>query len=202
MHALRHDPRQAGRHRAAAFTLAEVLVTIAILGLAALCVQPILSGRGDIDAQSATRRLIADLAFAQGDAMNRQEFRRIHFFEDGSGWCVLALGAAELDASFDPETAVLVRDPIAGAGAGGALRVDFGRDGLYAGLRVESAAIDGVSRDLTFDPMGGLVSPSGAASTGGSVVLRSPDRAYRIDFAPFTGKVRVTDLGADAPVVQ
>ena len=50
--------------------------------------------------------------------------------------------------------------------------------------------------------MGGLVSPAGSASAGGSVVLRSADRAYRIEFAPFTGKVRVTDLDADETVVQ
>lgn len=188
--------------RKAAFTLAEVLVTVVILGIAALCVQPILSGRGDIDAQSAARRLIADLAFAQGDAMNRQEFRRIHFFEDGSGWCVLAVDAAELDAGFDPTTARLLHDPIAGAGLGGAMRVDFGRDGLYAGLRIASAAIDGESRELTFDPMGGLVSSSGSASAGGTVVLRSADSAYRLDFAPLTGKVSLTALAADAATGQ
>jgi prepilin-type N-terminal cleavage/methylation domain-containing protein len=202
MRAIRRFPRFASRRPVAAFTLAEVLVTIVILGLAALCVQPILSGRGEIDAQSAARRLIADLAFAQGDAMNRQEFRRIHFFEDGSGWCVLAIDADALDAAFDPASAALVRDPIAGAGRDGAMRVDFGRDGLYTGLRIESAEIDGESRDLTFDPMGGLVSRTGSASAGGSVVLWSADRAYRIDFAPFTGKVRLAELASDAAVGQ
>lgn len=190
--------RQTSRTRAGAFTLAEVLVTVAILGLAALCVQPILSGRGDIDAQSAARRLIADLAFAQGDAMNRQEFRRIHFFADGTGWCLLAVDATELDAAFDPATARFVRTPVAGSGVGGAMRVDFGRDGLYTGLRFGSVAIDGDSRDLTFDPMGGLVESSGSASAGGSVVLEGADAAYRLDFAPFTGKVRLAALERDA----
>ena len=183
--------------RHAAFTLAEVMVTVVILAIVAACALPLLSGRGDIDMQSAARRLVADLAFAQGDAMNRQEFRRIHFLEDGSGWCVLAVDADGLDADFDATTARFVANPLAGAGGGGAMRVDFGRDGLYTGLRIESAVFDGGARDLTFDGMGGLVDPTGAPSAGGSVTLRSGDGALRLDFAPFTGKVRISAL-ADA----
>lgn len=168
------------------------MVTVAILAVVALWALPVLSGRGDIDAQSAARRLVADLAFAQGDAMNRQEFRRIHFFEDGSGWCVLAAGADELDAPFDASTARFVHDPIAGADRGGAMRVDFGQNGLYTGLRVDLASIDGGARDLIFDPMGGLVDATGGPSAGGSVVLRSGDDATLVEFAPFTGKVRLS----------
>lgn len=174
------------------------MVTVAILAVVALWALPALSGRGDIDTQSAARRLIADLAFAQGDAMNRQEFRRIHFFDDGSGWCVLAVDADALDAPFDPSTARFVTDPIAGAERGGALRVDFGQNGLYTGLRIDAAAIDGDARDLTFDPMGGLVDSAGAPSAGGSVVLRSAEGATLVEFAPFTGKVRLSAWG-EAP---
>ncbi|MEY3143653.1 MAG: hypothetical protein RLY21_2146 [Planctomycetota bacterium] len=184
--------------RRAAFTLAEVMVTVAILAVAALCALPVLSGRGDIDTQSAARRLITDLAFAQGDAMNRQEYRRIHFFEDGSGWCVIAADASELDLPFDAATARLVHDPIVGADRGGAMRVDFGRDGLYTGLRIDSTAIDGDSRDLIFDPLGGLVDATGAPSVGGSVVLRSGEGATLVEFAPFTGKVRVSAWTGDS----
>jgi prepilin-type N-terminal cleavage/methylation domain-containing protein len=186
--------------RHAAFTLAEVMVTVAILAIVALWALPVLSGRGDIDVQSAARRLVTDLAFAQGDAMNRQEYRRIHFLEDGSGWCVLAADADELDLAFDAESARFVHDPIAGADRGGAMRVDFGRDGIYAGLRVDLASIDGGARDLIFDPMGGLVDATGGPSAGGSVVLRSGEDATLVEFAPFTGKVRLS-AWVDAPSI-
>lgn len=166
-------------------------MTVAILAIVALWAIPVLSGRGDIDAQTAARQLVADLAFAQGDAMNRQEYRRIHFFEDGSGWCVLAADAASLGAPFDASSARFIHDPIAGAGRGGAMRVDFGHNGLQTGLRVESASMDGGSRDLIFDPLGGLVDATGAPSTGGSVVLRSGDDATVVEFAPLTGKARL-----------
>jgi len=189
------------RHRArlaAAFTLVEVLATVVILGIVALCALPVLSGRGDIDAQTAARRLMTDMAFAQGDAMNRQEFRRIHFFEDGSGWCILALDAAGLDAPFDAASARFVANPLAGADRGGAMRVDFGRDGLFAGLRIESVSMGDASSDLTFDPMGGIVDATGAASAGGSLVLRSGEGAILIEFAPLTGKVRLAAVAGDA----
>ena len=185
-------------HPRTAFTLVEVLATVVILGIVALCALPILSGRGDIDAQTAARRLMTDMAFAQGDAMNRQEFRRIHFFEDGSGWCILALEAAELGAPFDADSARFLANPLAGADRGGAMRVDFGRDGLFAGLRIESVSMGDASSNLTFDPMGGIVDAAGAASSGGSLVLRSDEGALLIEFAPLTGKVRLATVASDA----
>lgn len=189
--------RRPGRLRAA-FTLVEVLATVVILGIVALCALPVLSGRGDIDAQTAARRLMTDMAFAQGDAMNRQEFRRIHFFEDGSGWCILALDASGLDAPFDAASARFVANPLAGADRGGAMRVDFGRDGLFAGLRIESVSMGDASSNLTFDPMGGIVDAAGAASAGGSLVLRSGEGSILIEFAPLTGKVRLAAVAGDA----
>lgn len=183
---------------AAAFTLVEVLATVAILGIVALCALPVLSGRGEIDLETAARRLMTDMAFAQGDAMNRQEFRRIHFFEDGSGWCVLALDASGLDAPFDAATARFVANPLVGADRDGAMRVDFGRDGLYADLRIDSVEMGDGSRDLTFDQMGGIVDAAGAPSTGGVIVLGSGEDALRIEFAPLTGKVRLAAVGGGA----
>ena len=177
-----------------------MLTTVAVLALIALCAVPILSGRGDIDLQTAARRLMSDMALAQGDAMNRQEFRRIHFFEDGSGWCVLTIGPDSLDAPFEAESARFVANPLAGAGQGGALRVDFGRDGMYAGLRIDSVSIDGGRRDLTFDPMGGIVDGSGSASAGGSLVLAGSEGSILMEFAPLTGKVRLVAV-PDAPRV-
>ena len=191
--------RRAGRR---AFTLAEIIVTVAILGIVALCALPILSGRGDIDAQAVVRRLVTDIGFAQGDAMTRQEYRRIHFLADGSGWCVVAVDAGALAAPFDATAARFVTDPLAGSGAGGALRMDFGRDGRFGDLRIDAVAIDGLSRDLTFDPMGGIVDGQGAASAGGSIVVRSPETGYLIEFSPLTGKVRWSRLGGGSASAQ
>jgi len=194
--------RNDSRHRLRAFTLVEVLATVVVLAIAATLAIPILSGRGEIDSQAAARRLLTDLAFAQADAIAHQEHRRIHFLEDGTGWCVLRVGAAELDEAFDPATARFVADPLAGAGVAGALRCDFGRETGFATARIEDVAIDGSARAITFDPLGGTVSPAGSASSGGSLVIRSPEAAMRIEFAPLTGRARIVAIDAGASAGQ
>lgn len=185
------DGRGAAALRRTGFTLVEVLVTVAILGVIAMAALPLLSGRGDLEAQGAARRLLADLAFAQSDAMTRQEHRRIHFFEDGRGWCVIRVEADELDAPFDMDSADFVVDSLAGAGRRGAMLRQLGAEDDLASVRIEAVEIDGDARAITFDPIGGTVSPSGAPSAGGSIELRTIDGGVRIEFAPLTGRARV-----------
>jgi prepilin-type N-terminal cleavage/methylation domain-containing protein len=187
---VRHVDRFPKRRRPG-FTLVEVLATVTILAIIAFAAIPLLSGRGDFEAQGAARRLLADLAFAQSDAMTRQEHRRIHFFDDGTGWCMVRVEADELDGEFDAENADFVRDPLAGAESGGALLRRFERNDGLATVRVNTVAIDGEARSITFDPLGGTVAPSGAPSTGGFVDIQSTETALRIEFAPLTGRARV-----------
>jgi len=180
-----------------AYTLIEVLIVVAILGLAAAVLIPSMSGRGDFDTQAAVRALISDISFAQSDALANQSFRRIHFYENGNGWCLLKLNEDELNDAFDPATAEYVADPLKGGARGGAYAVDFSQDNRFVSVRLEGVSIDGGRRQLTFDELGGTVTSGGLPGTGGSLILRSPDAAYRLELSPITGKVRVTRL-ADA----
>jgi prepilin-type N-terminal cleavage/methylation domain-containing protein len=180
-----------------AYTLIEVLIVVAILGLAAAVLIPSMSGRGDFDTQAAVRALISDISFAQSDALANQSFRRIHFYEGGTGWCLVKLAEDELAQEFDPETADFVVDPLKGAARGGTYAIDFVQDDRYASERVEGVSIDGGKRDITFDELGGTVTSGGLPGRGGTLILRSPDAAYRLEIAPVTGKVRVTRLAAE-----
>jgi prepilin-type N-terminal cleavage/methylation domain-containing protein len=65
--------KKMGRHVRAGFTMVELLVVVSIIAMSALFAIPYLSGRGDFDAQAAARQFIADVAFAQGDAIARQD---------------------------------------------------------------------------------------------------------------------------------
>jgi len=187
------------RPQGAGYTMIELLVVVAIIAMTAFFAIPYLSGRGDFDAQAAARQFIADVAFAQGDAIALQEFRRIHFLEDGSGWCIVALAPNELDDDFDPATARFVGDPLTGAGGVG-VRGGVGARRTYASLSIEEVAFDGLARHITFDPLGGAVDSSGQPSAGGVVVLRSAERTFRLEVSPLTAKVRVVpvDGGGDA----
>jgi len=194
---LRETPsavRMACRALRRGYTLIEVLIVVAVLGLAAALLIPSLAGRGDFDTQAAVRALIADISFAQSDALSNQEFRRVQFFEDGTGWCLLRVAEADLAEPFDAASAEYVRDPLATGANAGAYVVRLGNDARFGSVRIESASIDGSARFITFDEIGGTVGSSGLPGTGGAIVLRSPDAAYRLDLSPLTGKVRVTRL--------
>jgi prepilin-type N-terminal cleavage/methylation domain-containing protein len=177
-----------------AYTLIELIIVVVLLGLAGALLVPYLSGRGDFDTQAAVRALISDIAFAQSDALANQGFRRVHFFADGRGWCLLRIDETQLNEPYDAATAQYVQDPLQGEQFRSGYIVNFDRQERYKTVMIESVSIDSGRRDLTFDELGGTVGQNGLPGTGGSVVLRSPDAAYRLDIAALTGKVRVTRL--------
>ena len=69
------------------YTLIEILIVVTILGLAATMVVPRIAGRDRLTLQAAVRTLIADMGFAQSDALAQQEYRRLVFIDpDSDGW--------------------------------------------------------------------------------------------------------------------
>jgi hypothetical protein len=65
---------------------------------------------------------------------------------------------------------------------------------------VQAVDLDGGTRAMTFDELGGTVGAGGLPGTGGRIVLTSPQATYQVDVSPVTGKVRVTRLaGAGNP---
>jgi general secretion pathway protein H len=74
---------------ARSYTLIELIIVMAVLALAAAMLVPQLVGRDSLTVQAAIRLLIADLSFAQTDALANQEFRRVVFYDDGAGYCLI-----------------------------------------------------------------------------------------------------------------
>ncbi|NJL31937.1 MAG: prepilin-type N-terminal cleavage/methylation domain-containing protein [Phycisphaerales bacterium] len=71
------EARRVGSRRA--FTLVEVLVVVIIIGIAAAVVVPAMIRPGSLHVQAATRIVIADLLYAQNDAIAQQKPRRAVF---------------------------------------------------------------------------------------------------------------------------
>ena len=70
-------------------------------------------------------------------------------------------------------------------GGGDGYAVDFKEDRRFQGVQLTQAQFSGDEPDTVwFDQMG---APDG----GGHVVLEFEDIAYRVDLAPFTGRVTV-----------
>ena len=137
---------------------------------------------------------MTDILAAQMDAVAQQEFRRIHFFADGSGWCVEVLASGQLGTPFDSATAQFADDETESQGHNQKSYVDFTLDTRYNNMSIVSPLFDAANTSVIFDQTGGIIAPDGSPSTGGSFELQSGEHAWRINLAPLTGKVTVLKI--------
>lgn len=86
-----------------AYTLIEVLVTVVILGIAGAVVVPSMSGAGILRIQAGVRTVVADITFAQMDALAYQEARGIVFSESTNSYTIVQV----LGGLIDPEADAL-----------------------------------------------------------------------------------------------
>lgn len=190
----------------AGYTLIELIIVVALLGTAGAILVPHLVDLKKLEVQAAVRTVIADLSFAQSDALANQEYRRVHFYEDGRGYCLIRLAEADFFKAFDysdgatvADTPDYIIDPLGGAGNLERYAVDFRSDDRYKNVVIESALIEGVGlspsgSDITYDSLGGTVRSPGVPGRGGKIVVSSEDERYEITIAPFTGKLSVRRL--------
>ena len=176
------------------YTLVELLITVALLGLAAAVIVPQFTGTENMRVQAAVRQIIADLTFAQSDALAFQEFRRVHFFEDGSGYCIVRVDETDFADEFDPDAADYIVDPLASSDEGNLYIVDFTRDARFSGVVISDVALDDGWRSVVYDPIGGTIMSGNLPGSGGSITVEGANVRFRITVAPFTGKLSVTEL--------
>jgi len=180
-------PPTSRRRLKAGYTLVEVLVTVTIMGLAAAIVVPNMLKAGTLGVQAGARIIIADLLFAQNEAMAQQSTRRIVFDPDNNSYRVEKYdsGAAAWVLEFNPSK-----------GSGNNQQnyeVEFEEDGRFKGIQIISAvfstAIDGSTSTIEFDDLGN-------PSSGGTIELRFEEHRYEIKVAPFTGRVTVERINS------
>lgn len=159
-----------------AYTLIEVLVVVTIMGLAAAIVVPNMMQGGTLGIQAAARMIIADLLFAQNEAMAQQSLRRVSFDTDANRYAV---------EKFDNATGTwrLEFNPSQNSGDTENYEMDFDDDNRFNGVNIISADFGGRSA-VEFDDLGN-------PSSGGTIRLRFEEHVYDIDVAPFTGRVTV-----------
>ncbi len=178
------------------YTLIELIMVMSVLALAAALLVPHMVGTDNMTVQAAVRLLIADLSFAQSDALANQEFRRVVFYADGAGYCIL--NVANFDevtpADLDDPGVNYVYDPL---GTMGRYIVDYTVDDRFEGVVITEATIDGtilaLRPQITYDQLGGTVRTDSTPGLGGSIVLTFKDSSYRITVSPFTGKLTVVE---------
>ena len=185
-----------------AYTLVEMIVVVAVLGISGSLLVPNLIDRSTFAIQAASRALISDLVFAQSDALANQEYRRLQFIESdepGSGYvgyCIIRVTPENFSYPYDADTADHILDPMSNSDVDGRYIVDFTKDGRFGDVRISHVSIDSGLDYITFDEFGGSVSSSGGVpGTGGEIELEGGDgHRYLVTISPFTGKTTVEVL--------
>lgn len=206
-------PRAGSRPRG--FTLIEVLLIVALLGIAGVLVIPSMNQAGALRVQAGVRTLVSDISFLQAEAIAFQSRRAIWFgkvarlnaetgaweFVDGNGYTMAEVTGPELTLSTnfltDPD------DP----------RRPFFRDfsgGDYGGAIISNARFNG-GELLIFDEIGGTVAELDGPDPGegGEVTIEGSGSQFIVSVQPYSGRVIVTrtrdlqeeeDQVAQAPV--
>lgn len=170
-----HSPHATRRR---AYTLVEVLIVVVLLGIASALVVPNVGSTDVLRIQSTVRAIVADINFAQSDALARQQGRAIIFDQQNNNYAIVEVHSATLNPSDDTIQAVNLRN---------------GRK--FHDSRIESVNFDG-SNVLVFDELGGTVTApaSTTPSSGGSLIISGSNSRFRINVEAYTGRVSVTRL--------
>ncbi len=173
------------RTRSRGFTLIEILIVVTLLGLAAALVVPHMGRSDSLQTQAAVRAIVADISFAQFDAMANQTVRRVEFDVDAN---IMRLLGGDFTTG-DPTDTYILEDPLQG---GREFILDFSDD-RYGGTFIDTVDFDG-NTFITFDAVGGPVDEAFAPSAGGTIRIEGPHASYEIRVNAFTGRITVVNL--------
>jgi prepilin-type N-terminal cleavage/methylation domain-containing protein len=170
-------PNSMTARKSKGYTLIEVLITVTIMGIAAAIIVPNMLQGGSLGVQAGARMIIADLLFAQNEAMAQQSTRRVVFNTDTNSYRVQKYdsGSNSWILEFNPSEGV--RDNKQN------YEVSFDEDNRFQGIEIVSADFNG-SSTIEFDDLGN-------PSSGGTIRLKFQEHEFEITIAPFTGRVTV-----------
>jgi type II secretion system protein H len=159
------------RLRSIGFTLVEVLMVVAVLGIVSAVVVPQVLSSHRLVAQAATRSIVANLSNAQNEAIARQAPITVVFEIEQNRYKLV------------DEDGNLIQQRTTPGGTAQSI-VDFDQGSKYQGVELISAQFGSDSTSVTYDALG-------SPDQGGTVKLRANDHRFRVDVASFTGRITV-----------
>lgn len=168
-----------------AYTLIEVLVVVAILGIAGAMIVPAMGSTGILKTQAALRSIVADITFAQSDAVAFQEKRAIVFDTTNSRYSLVQVPGNTVDIANNT-----MYDPTKPTGK---WVTDFIADQRWGDARITSANFGSSGSTLVFDGLGGPVTDasSNTPGPGGTITVSGAGVSWTITVEAFTGRVTV-----------
>jgi prepilin-type N-terminal cleavage/methylation domain-containing protein len=167
------------------FTLVEMLVVVAILGIAATMILPAISTSDDLQVAAASRVLQGDLLYAQNRAIALQKTHYIEF--NGNSYTLYARDSGA-------SAPYVINNPVTNApytttfGAGGSAS--------FANIAIGTENFGSGSTSLSYDDMGSPWAYNAQADTAttmtqtGSIVLQTASGTFpvTVTIQPYTGE--------------
>lgn len=182
-----------------AFTLVELLIVVTVMGIAGALVIPSMGQVGALRGQTAIRTAVADITFAQSEALAHQRryvivFGQIIVDDGAGGWeatagngytvCVPPIGNAAVDVETD-----FTWDTLDG-------NVPFTRNfdlDRYHGATITGAEFNNPTDTIIFDELGGIVNDltTDTPGQGGVLAFDTEMATYDVNLEAYTGRVTV-----------
>ncbi len=154
-----------------AFTLAELIIVVVIISIAALLAVPMITSAADSQIRSASNMISADLEYAKSMSISRQQDYSVVF------------DVASNSYEIQDESGTVIEHPVR---VGTNFVVDLSIESRLSAVVIQSVSFDSTST-ITFDYLGSPSNGSGSALNSGSVVLKAGDYSMTITVQPVTG---------------
>lgn len=153
------------------FTLAELIIVVVIISIAALFAVPMITSAADSQLRSACNMIAADLEYAKSMSISRQQDYSVVF------------DVASDSYEIRDESGTVIEHPVK---VGTNFVVDLPSESRLSAVHIKSVSFDSTST-VTFDYLGSPFNGSGSSLNSGSVVLEAGDFEMMITVQPVTG---------------
>ncbi|MBW8034665.1 MAG: prepilin-type N-terminal cleavage/methylation domain-containing protein [Planctomycetes bacterium] len=154
-----------------AFTLAELMIVVVIISIAALLAVPMMSSAADSQLRSAVNMIAADLEYAKSMSISRQQDYSVVFDVGGNSY------------EIRDESGSVIDHPMR---VGTLFSVTLSDDSRLSEVELDSVSFDSTST-VSFDYLGSPSNGSGTPLNSGSIVLDAGNYSMTITVQPVTG---------------
>ena len=166
------------RFRFGGFTLAEVMLVIVILAIAAMLAIPFAVSGSSMQLKSAAIMIVSDLEYAKSMAISRGQRYWVEFDEDAESY------------SIEDANGVIISHPVK---KGFAYTVNFAADSRLSQVDILSANFGDATGKVGFDYLGSPYNGSGNPLNIGVITLSAGGATMMVNVEPVTGYITITE---------